>query len=78
MLVISGDKNVADIYLTEFMRLFMHFYFRMIANRIGPASPTVDPNAGYLKDDDSWMSPYYDTDHPKCNERLYFAGNNAF
>jgi hypothetical protein len=78
MLVISGDKNVADIYLTEFMRLFMHFYFRMIANRIGPASPAFDPDAGYLKDDDSWISPYYETEHPKCKERLYFAGNSVF
>jgi phosphatidylserine/phosphatidylglycerophosphate/cardiolipin synthase-like enzyme len=78
MLIISGEKDVSDIYLTEFMRLFMHFYFRMIANRIGPADPTVDPNAGYLKEDDSWISPYYDQNHPKCKERLYFAGANPF
>ena len=32
MLVIRGDTRVADIYLGEFMRLFQHFYFRMIAN----------------------------------------------
>jgi hypothetical protein len=50
----------------------------MIANRIGPASPAFDPDAGYLKDDDSWISPYYETEHPKCKERLYFAGNSVF
>ena len=37
MLVIRGDTRVADLYLTEFMRLFMHFYFRTIVNGIGPA-----------------------------------------
>ena len=26
MLVVRGDDRVADIYLTEFMRLFQHFY----------------------------------------------------
>jgi phosphatidylserine/phosphatidylglycerophosphate/cardiolipin synthase-like enzyme len=76
MLVISGDKHVTDIYLTEFMRLFMHFYFRMIANWIGPAA--ADADAGYLKDDDSWITPYYQADHPKCKERLYFAGASPF
>ena len=76
MLLIKGDTHVTDIYLTEFMRLFMHFYFRMIVNFIGPAS--LDPNAGYLKDDDAWLLPYYQNDNPKSKERLYFAGANPF
>ena len=71
MLVIRGDTRVADIYLTEFMRLFMHFYFRTIVNGIGPAE--LDPEAGYLNDDDSWIYPYYQADTPKYKERLYFA-----
>ena len=28
MLVIRGDKRVADIYFTEYMRLFAHYGFR--------------------------------------------------
>ena len=76
MLVIRGDTRVADIYLTEFMRLFMHFYFRTIVNGIGPAAS--DPEAGYLKDDDSWLLPYYQVDNSKCKERLYFAGKRRF
>lgn len=76
MLIIRGDTRVADIYLTEFMRLFMHFYFRTIVNGIGPAE--LDPDAGYLKDDDRWILPYYDTNNPKCKERLYFAGEQPF
>lgn len=76
MLIIRGDTRVSDIYLTEFMRLFMHFYFRTIVNGIGPAE--LDPEAGYLKDDDSWLLPYYQSDTPKCKERLYFAGLDPF
>lgn len=74
MLVIRGDTRVADIYLTEFMRLFMHFYYRTIVNGIGPAKS--DPEAGFLKDSDSWLLPYYQTDSYKCKERLYFAGKH--
>jgi phosphatidylserine/phosphatidylglycerophosphate/cardiolipin synthase-like enzyme len=76
MLVIRSDTRVADIYLTEFMRLFMHFYFRTIVNGIGPAES--DPDAGFLKDNDSWLLPYYQDNMPKCKERLYFAGTNPF
>ena len=76
MLVIRGDTRVADIYLTEYMRLFMHFYFRTIVNGIGPAES--NPAAGYLKDSDSWLLPYYEPDTPKCKERLYFAGEHPF
>ena len=76
MLVIYADTRVADIYLTEFMRLFMHFYFRTIVNGIGPAE--MDPDAGYLKDDDRWLLPYYNISNPKCKERVYFAGEQLF
>ena len=76
MLVIRGDTRVADIYLTEFIRLFMHFYFRTIVNGIGPAES--NSAAGYLKDDDSWLLPYYEINNPKCKERLYFAGEHPF
>ena len=30
MLIIRGDKRVADIYFTEFNRLFFHYYFRSV------------------------------------------------
>jgi HKD family nuclease len=34
MLLIRGNTRVADIYLTEFDRIFRHFYFRNVANEI--------------------------------------------
>ena len=30
MLIIRGDRRVADIYFTEFNRLFFHYYFRSV------------------------------------------------
>ena len=35
MLVIRGDRRVADIYFTEFNRLFYHYYFRSIQETTG-------------------------------------------
>src|SRR6185436_16461008 len=34
MLLVRGDTRVADIYMTEFDRVFRHFYFRDIANEL--------------------------------------------
>jgi len=34
MLLIRGNARVADIYLSEFDRIFRHFYFRDVANEI--------------------------------------------
>jgi len=34
MLLIRGSTRVADIYMTEFDRLFRHFYFRDVANEV--------------------------------------------
>lgn len=71
MLVIRGSKYAADVYLSEFMRLFMHYYFRSIVNERGPEGS--DPEAGYLKGDDSWVKPYYQSGTPKYLERTYFC-----
>jgi len=34
MMLIRGDKRVADIYFTEFNRLFFHYYFRSVLEDI--------------------------------------------
>ena len=34
MMLIRGSTRVADIYMTEFDRLFRHFYFRDVANEV--------------------------------------------
>ncbi|MBM0743603.1 hypothetical protein JOY44_18620 [Phormidium sp. CLA17] len=72
MLVIRGDRRVADIYLGEFMRLFIHYYARYVAT-----VQTVEPDEArsfHLKPNDSWLKGYYKPGSPKQKERLYFAG----
>jgi phosphatidylserine/phosphatidylglycerophosphate/cardiolipin synthase-like enzyme len=37
MLVIRGERRVADIYFTEFNRLFFHYYFRSVVEQTSEA-----------------------------------------
>jgi phosphatidylserine/phosphatidylglycerophosphate/cardiolipin synthase-like enzyme len=78
MLVISGDRRVADIYLTEFMRLFTHLRFR---GRVGvpddqrapdPHEPQVKSRR-HLYETDKWARPYFKSGTPKARERLLFS-----
>lgn len=56
MLVIQGNKAVADIYLTEFFRLWNHYAFReWAAKNVG--NPDLRPQ--FLKPDDTWRNLYY-------------------
>jgi phosphatidylserine/phosphatidylglycerophosphate/cardiolipin synthase-like enzyme len=65
----AATMRVADIYLTEYQRLFMHFVFRDRANRL-PA----DPDAGRLSEDDMWSEPYYEPGSWRARQRRIFAG----
>ena len=55
MLLIRGDTRVADIYMTEFDRIFRHFYFRDVANQIELRGGTA--TGAFLAEDDSWTEP---------------------
>lgn len=84
MLVIRGNTRVADIYLGEFMRLFNHYYFRNVANRVaGMNKQRTDGNGGrrkskiklpYLVPSDAWTAPFFDDSSVKFKERLLFSG----
>ena len=77
MLVIRGDKRLADIYFTEFFRLFQHYRLRSFLQldeheeTPGPmadieASQTLDPT-------DSWWTKYYD-EPGRALQRTLLAG----
>ena len=66
MLVITKDLRVADIYLTEFMRLHDHWRFRSFVrekhftkwkDRMQALDDEFSP---YLAVDDSWTKPYFE------------------
>lgn len=62
MLVIRGDTRVADIYFTEFNRLFNHYYFRSIQEAAREREPAgdraLDDQTLFLAEDDGWIARY--------------------
>ncbi len=62
MLVVKGDHRVADIYFTEYMRLFTHYYFRSVFEtlaREGTAKQQASiAESVFLKPNDSWLKKY--------------------
>jgi phosphatidylserine/phosphatidylglycerophosphate/cardiolipin synthase-like enzyme len=77
MLVIAGDQDVADVYFTEYMRIFDHFYARYWAKKLGADAADVH---SFLAEDDSWQKPYWENG-PKGMQRNFYArqvsGNTA-
>jgi phosphatidylserine/phosphatidylglycerophosphate/cardiolipin synthase-like enzyme len=64
MLLIRGDARAADIYFTEFNRLFFHYYFRSVREAIAEKSKpdsnaAADTNASlFLEEGDGWLKKY--------------------
>ena len=69
MLLIRGDTRVADIYMTEFDRIFRHFYFRDIADELAGKD---DEKSIFLDETDAWTDTYFTAGHVKNNRRLMF------
>lgn len=72
MLVITGDTDVADVYFTEYNRVFDHFYARWWAQRL--QQRTADSH-DYLTEDSSWQEPYWQRGNRKYAKRLLYSGN---
>lgn len=74
MIVVRGNKRVADIYFGEFMRIFDHHYARYL-NRKMSEQGTNDPKAGYLKDTpNGWVPSHFAKGSYKTKRRKYFVG----
>lgn len=77
MLVIRGDKRVADIYFGEFMRVFDHHYARYVVRLLRDQGRS-DPEAGYLKSKTGdWLPSHFDPASYKSKRRRYFASPKA-
>lgn len=82
MLVIRGDRRVADIYFGEYMRLYAHYAFRESVARALEKEEAGTPEEWkpqYLVEDDSWMHDYIAEDDRSARRarREYFAGPMA-
>jgi len=58
MLIIRGNERVADIYFTEFLRLFNHYYFRWIVRKQSEAGTLGSDNPAFLVSNDKWTEQY--------------------
>ena len=59
MLAIRGDRRAADIYFTEFNRLFNHYYFRSVVESQKHRDPNVNMDASlFLAEGDAWLDKY--------------------
>jgi phosphatidylserine/phosphatidylglycerophosphate/cardiolipin synthase-like enzyme len=58
MVVIKNNIRAADIYFTEFNRLFNHYYFRSILLDLKMQGKTPDESQLFLAPDDSWLEKY--------------------
>jgi phosphatidylserine/phosphatidylglycerophosphate/cardiolipin synthase-like enzyme len=82
MLVIRGNKRIADIYLGEYLRLYNHYAFREAVKRYMEKHKAGTPDTWqpqYLIDDDKWMASYFDPADTTARNarRAYFAGPMA-
>ena len=79
MLVIQGNKRIADIYFGEYLRLYNHYAFReavkwaMEAKKIGKPK---DWKPQFLEINESWMNDYFQPADTSARfaRRKYFAG----
>ena len=58
MVIIRGNQRVADIYFTEFNRLFHHFYFCSFYKNAKEKKRNDDASL-FLKPNDSWIKKSY-------------------
>jgi phosphatidylserine/phosphatidylglycerophosphate/cardiolipin synthase-like enzyme len=60
MLIIRGDRRVADIYFTEFNRLFNHYYFRSVVEALKESGHATDSGDSLFlaEEADEWLAKY--------------------
>lgn len=59
MVIIRGDQRAADIYFTEYNRLFNHYYFRAVHEKTkGKDTSTGKSFSLFLAEDDAWLEKY--------------------
>ncbi len=76
-LIIRGDSGVTDVYVTEFMRMFDHYWFRahIEGKTKGSKGKTLKQRIAGLSADASWSEPYYKAGDKKMLERQVFVGS---
>jgi phosphatidylserine/phosphatidylglycerophosphate/cardiolipin synthase-like enzyme len=71
MLLIRGDTRLADIYMTEYDRIFRHFYFRNVANELA-LKGSQQTDVIFLDPTDGWVAENFGTRMKSKRRRLFF------
>jgi phosphatidylserine/phosphatidylglycerophosphate/cardiolipin synthase-like enzyme len=77
--IVRGDSTIMDIYVTEFMRMFEHYWFRAHLEgktKGGQSKKTQAERLMGLKEDSSWSDAYYKKGTRQMLERLAFVEPN--
>jgi phosphatidylserine/phosphatidylglycerophosphate/cardiolipin synthase-like enzyme len=72
MLLIRGNTRIADIYMTEFDRIFRHFYFRDVANELVAKGDNTKSIFLDESENSTWTDSYFLPGHVKRNRRVMF------
>lgn len=68
-LLIRGDTRIADIYSTEFMRMFEQYHFRGAKKKADDKNTVIT-----LSETDSWTEKWYREGSEEAMDRMLFAG----
>ncbi len=72
MLIIQDAPELADVYLTEYARIFNHFYARYWASQL-TKGPDDAETQSFLDETPGWQTPYFTNDNPKQLQRTLFS-----
>lgn len=74
MVLIRGETRVSDIYLTEFDRLFRHFFFRDVANETAGKGEAKAEKGAFLEEKPGvdWTERHFNPKSSKCWRREMF------
>jgi phosphatidylserine/phosphatidylglycerophosphate/cardiolipin synthase-like enzyme len=68
-LFVRGDTGIADVYSTEFMRMYEHYHFRGAAKKAGDKAQVIT-----LSETDDWTKKWYVDGSNEARDRMLFAG----
>jgi phosphatidylserine/phosphatidylglycerophosphate/cardiolipin synthase-like enzyme len=71
MVIVNGDTEIADVFFTEYARMFQHFYARFWAQELkGTGGPST---RAFLSETPDWSDPYFDPASRKNMIRVLFS-----
>ena len=72
MLVSPDAWTLADVYFTEYARIFQHFYARYWASQLSKSAADAATQS-FLNETDGWQTPYFAAGHQKSLLRTLYS-----